>query len=57
MSAYVRNLKFVNFKLYFPLTYNPEIGTELSACESDSHLTDFFIFCHVLCGDKAHVVG
>ena len=35
--------KFVNFyKLYFPLTYNPEIGTKVSAGESESHLTSFF---------------
>ena len=37
-------LKFVNFyKLNFPLTYNPEIGTE--ALVSDySHLTGFCMY-------------
>ena len=35
MSAYARNLKFDNFyKLYFPLTFNLEIGTEASLGES-----------------------
>ena len=32
------------FKLYFPLFYNPENGTEASVSESDSHLSDF-LFC------------
>ena len=37
MSACARKPKFVNiYKSYVPLTYNPEIGTEASACESDS---------------------
>ena len=29
------------FKLYFPLTYNPEIDTEALSTESDSHLSIF----------------
>ena len=46
MSAY--KLNFVNFcNLYFPLTYNPEIATQPSMSEPDSHLTEFsygFVF-------------
>ena len=35
-------LKFANFyKLYYLLTYKPEIGTEASVGESDSHLQTF----------------
>ena len=44
-----RELKFLNFyKLYFPLTYNPEIGSKASVGEPDSHLTmsssPFYLF-------------
>ena len=44
MSAYAKLslLTFFYFcKLYFPLTYNFEIGTEGSAGGSDSHLTGY----------------
>ena len=38
-------LKFVHFyKLNFPLTYNPEIGTEALVSDSNSHLTDFCMY-------------
>ena len=43
MSAYARKLKFVNFnKFYFPFIYNPEMATETSVRESDSHLMHVF---------------
>ena len=43
MSAHARELKFVNFyKLYFLLTYNPEIGAQDAMVEYDSHLTAFY---------------
>ena len=40
-DSYPRKLKFVNFhKLYFPLTYNPKIGTE-TQLEPRLHLNGF----------------
>ena len=42
MCEYARKIKFVNFyKLYFPLTYNPEIGTESSLGKPNLHLAHF----------------
>ena len=39
MKPYILQFKFVNFyKLYFPLAYDPDIGTEPSIYEHDSHL-------------------
>ena len=50
MSAYARKLKFVNFyKLYLPLTYNPEIRMQASEGESDSHLTFFYLIKEYYC--------
>lgn len=50
MNANARKLKFFNFyKLYFPLTFNPEIGTEASMGKTDSRLTAFFIFAQRRC--------
>ena len=46
MNTYVRKFKFVNFYeffKYFTFAYNPEIGTEPSVYESDSHLTGFYL--------------
>ena len=43
ISAYARKLKLVDFyKLYFPLTYNPEIVTKALMGESDSNFIGFF---------------
>ena len=43
MSGYAHKLKFVNFCVLYPSTYNPEIGTGPSVDESYLHLTYFLI--------------
>ena len=56
MSANVRKLKSLVFKLYFPLMGN----TELSVCECDSHLTGLFYFilnCEAKLNDTFNQTG